>query len=123
MTWQADDEKYIWHPFTQVKTESKPLVIMHAIDATLISADGSTYLDCNSSWWVNVHGHQVPEIDAAIVAQLQRLDHATFLGSTHKPGIELAELLIDRAPTGLTRAFFGSDGASSVEAAIKMAFQ
>ena len=121
----ARDGERVWHPFTQHArwATDEPLVIDRAEGMYLYDADGRAYLDANSSLWVNVHGHQVPEIDAAIVAQLQRLDHATFLGSTHEPGIELAELLIDRAPTGLTRAFFGSDGASSVEAAIKMAFQ
>lgn len=121
----ARDGERVWHPFTQHArwATDEPLIIDRAEGMYLYDADGRAYLDANSSLWVNVHGHKVPEIDAAIVAQLQRLDHATFLGSTHEPGIELAELLIDRAPAGLTRAFFGSDGASSVEAAIKMAFQ
>ena len=64
-----------------------------------------------------------PEIDAAVRAQLDRLDHATFLGLTHEPGIELAERLLATAPAGLTRVFYAGDGSSAVEAAIKMAFQ
>ena len=70
-----------------------------------------------------MHGHGVPEIDAAIRDQLGRLDHATFLGLTHEPGIELAERLLDTAPAGLTRVFYAGDGSSAVEAAIKMAYQ
>ena len=63
--------------------------------------DGNRYLDGVSSLWVTVHGHGVPEIDAAVRAQLDRLDHATFLGLTHEPGIELAERLLgDRARPG-----------------------
>jgi adenosylmethionine---8-amino-7-oxononanoate aminotransferase len=65
----------------------------------------------------------VPEIDAAIRDQLARLDHATFLGLTHEPGIELAERLLDTAPAGLSRVFYAGDGSSAVEAAIKMAYQ
>lgn len=121
----ARDHTSVWHPFTQHARwpNDEPLVIDRADGMHLYDADGRGYLDANSSLWVTVHGHRVPKIDEAITAQLGRLDHATFLGSTHEPGIRLAEMLVDRAPAGLTRAFFGGDGASSVEAAIKMAFQ
>jgi len=121
----ARDHRAVWHPFTQHARwpSDDPLVIDRAEGMHLYDADGRAYLDANSSLWVTVHGHRVPQIDDAITAQLGRLDHATFLGSTHEPGIRLAEMLVERAPEGLTRAFFGGDGASSVEAAIKMAFQ
>ena len=66
----------------------------------LYDTDGSRYLDGVSSLWLTVHGHGVPEIDDAIRDQLDRLDHATFLGMTHEPGIELAELLLATAPAG-----------------------
>ena len=65
----------------------------------------------------------MPEVDDAIRAQLERLDHTTYLGLTHEPGIVLAEKLLATAPAGLTRVFYAGDGASAVEAAIKMAFQ
>jgi adenosylmethionine-8-amino-7-oxononanoate aminotransferase len=89
----------------------------------LFDTDGNRYLDGVSSLWLSVHGHAVPEIDEAIRDQLGRLDHATFLGLTHEPGIELAERLLDTAPAALSRVFFAGDGSSAVEAAIKMAFQ
>ena len=119
------DATSVWHPFTQHARwlEDDPVVVDRAEGMYLWDVDGRRYLDGNSSLWVNVHGHAVPELDAAINNQLRRLDHTTFLGSTHEPGIELAERLLATVPDGLTRAFFGGDGASSVEAAIKMAFQ
>src|SRR5262249_55433711 len=55
-------------------------------------------LDGVSSLWVTTFGHGTPEINDAIKAQLDRLDHATFLGATHVPGIELAERLLATAP-------------------------
>jgi adenosylmethionine-8-amino-7-oxononanoate aminotransferase len=119
------DQQVVWHPFTQHAQWSTddPLVVTDADGMYLIDADGRRYLDGNSSLWVNVHGHRVPELDDALRQQIDRMSHTTFLGATHEPGIRLAELLIDRAPDGLTRAFFGSDGSSSVEAALKMAYQ
>jgi adenosylmethionine-8-amino-7-oxononanoate transaminase len=121
----ARDLAVLWHPFTQhaVWPADDPLVIDRADGAYLYDSDGRRYLDAVSSLWVTVHGHREPAIDAAIRAQLDRLDHSTFLGLTHEPGIALAEELLRVAPAGLRRVFFAGDGSSAAEAAIKMAFQ
>ena len=115
----------LWHPFTQHSTwpADEPIVVERAEGMHFWDTDGNRYLDGVSSLWVTVHGHRVPEIDAAVRRQLDRLDHATFLGLTHEPGIELAERLLATAPDGLTRVFYAGDGSSAVEAAIKMAYQ
>lgn len=115
----------LWHPFTQHAgwPADDPLVVDRAEGFHFWDTDGNRYLDGVSSLWVNVHGHRVPEIDAAVRAQLERLDHTTFLGLSHEPGIVLAEKLLATAPAGLTRVFYAGDGSSAVEAAIKMAFQ
>jgi len=119
------DLRSLWHPFTQHAAwpADHPLVVDRAEGMYLWDTHGNRFLDGVSSLWVTVHGHGVPEIDAAVRAQLDRLDHATFLGMTHAPGIELAERLLASAPAGLTRVFYAGDGSSAVEAAIKMAFQ
>src|ERR1700759_5714198 len=90
----------VWHPFTQhsVWEDDAPLVIDRAEGMHLIDADGRRYLDGCSSLWVSVHGHGVPEIDAAIREQLDKVAHSTFLGLTHEPGIALGEALLDTAP-------------------------
>src|SRR5581483_5793017 len=84
---------------------------------------GNRYIDGVSSLWVTVHGHAEPAIDAAVRDQLARLDHSTFLGLTHEPGIRVAEELLRIAPPGLGKVFFAGDGSSAAEAAIKMAYQ
>jgi adenosylmethionine-8-amino-7-oxononanoate aminotransferase len=121
----ARDLRHVWHPFTAQSAwaDDEPLVIERAEGMHLFDTDGNSYLDGVSSLWLSVHGHAVPEIDEAVRHQLGRLDHATFLGLTHEPGIELAERLLDTAPAGLSRVFYAGDGSSAVEAAIKMAFQ
>jgi adenosylmethionine-8-amino-7-oxononanoate transaminase len=121
----ARDLRHVWHPFTAQSAwpDDEPLVIKRAEGMHLYDTDGNRYLDGVSSLWLTVHGHGVPEIDAAIRDQLGHLDHTTFLGLTHEPGIELAERLLDTAPAGLSRVFYAGDGSSAVEAAIKMAFQ
>ncbi len=119
------DVSTVWHPFTQhaVWPADEPLVIDRASGVRLFDSDGRSYLDGVSSLWVTVHGHGEPAINEAIRAQLDRLDHSTFLGLTHEPGIRVAEELVRVAPDGLTRVFFAGDGSSAAEAAIKMAYQ
>ncbi len=121
----ARDLRSLWHPFTQHSAwpDDEPLVVDRAAGMYFWDTDGNRYLDGVSSLWVTVHGHGVPEIDAAVRAQLDRLDHTTFLGLSHEPGIELAERLLATAPAGLTRVFYAGDGSSAVEAALKMAYQ
>lgn len=119
------DLRVLWHPFTQHSRwpEDRPIVVDRAEGMHFWDTDGNRYLDGVSSLWLTVHGHRVPEIDEAVRAQLGRLDHATFLGLTHEPGIVLAERLLATAPEGLSRVFYAGDGSSAVEAALKMAFQ
>ena len=123
MNWQTDDKKYVWHPFTQVKTEQNPLVITHAIDATLISEDGSRFLDCNSSWWVNVHGHGNEHIAEALQDQFSQIDHVIFAGVTHPKAIELAKRVCEKLNNNLTKVFFSDNGSTAVEVALKMTMQ
>ncbi len=117
------DQKYVWHPFTQMQTSPAPLPIVRAKDAVLYAEDGSEYIDCNSSWWVNIHGHGNEHISKAVTKQLETLDHIIFAGVTHPVGVELAERIVAVLPPNLTRVFFSDDGSTSVEVALKMVFQ
>jgi len=117
------DTRFVWHPFTQMQEWTDPLVIERAEGNTLIDAEGRRYLDGVSSLWCNVHGHRHPVLDAALRAQLDRVAHSTLLGLANVPSIELAERLIDVAPSGLTKVFYSDSGSTSVEVALKMAFQ
>jgi len=119
------DKKHVWHPFTQMADWAKDeiLIIERAEGSCLIDTKGRRYLDGVSSLWCNVHGHRVPEIDRAILDQLNQVAHSTFLGLSNVPAIELAEKLISVAPKGLTRVFYSDSGSEAVEIALKMAYQ
>jgi adenosylmethionine-8-amino-7-oxononanoate aminotransferase len=119
------DRDHVWHPFTpmQAYAAEKPLVIERAEGCFLIDLDGRMYIDGVSSMWCNLHGHRVPELDAAVREQLDRVAHTTLLGLANIPSIRLARRLVELAPPGLTRVFFSDDGATAVEIALKMAFQ
>ena len=112
--------RHVWHPCTQMKLHESqpPLPIARADGVWLQDFDGKRYLDGISSWWVNLFGHNHPHIKAALVDQLDRLDHVMLAGFTHQPVVELSERLGEL--TGLGHAFYGSDGASATEIALKM---
>lgn len=120
-----NDHRYVWHPFTQHSwwPDDDPLVITGADGVWLTDSSGRRYIDGFSSLWVTVHGHNEPRITEAITRQAQTLDHSTFLGFTHEPGVRLAQELIECSPDSLQRVFFAGDGSSAVEAGIKMAYQ
>lgn len=119
------DHTYLWHPFTQMREwmGDEPCIIESGEGHYLVDIEGNRYLDGVSSLWCNVHGHRRRELDEAIKAQLDQIAHSTFLGLSHVPGIELAEKLIGIAPAGLRRVFYSDDGATAVEAALKIAVQ
>lgn len=119
------DNDHVWHPFTpmQAYRDEHAPIIVSGDGFELIDTGGRRFLDGISSLWCNVHGHRVPEIDAAIAAQLQQISHTTLLGLSSQPSIELARRLVELAPAPLTRVFFSDSGATAVEAALKIAYQ
>jgi adenosylmethionine-8-amino-7-oxononanoate aminotransferase len=119
------DKKYLWHPFTQMKewVNEDPVIIERGKGIYLYDIRGNEYLDGNSSYWVNIHGHRKREIDEAIIRQIRKVAHSTLIGLTNVPAIELAERLTKITPEGLKRVFYSDNGSTAVEAGIKMAFQ
>jgi len=116
--------KAVWHPCTQMKQhERMPLVpIRRAEGAWLYDYEGRRLLDAISSWWVNLLGHGNADINAALREQLQAFEHVMLAGFTHEPVVQLSERLAELAPGSLGHCFYGSDGASAVEIALKMSF-
>jgi adenosylmethionine-8-amino-7-oxononanoate aminotransferase len=86
------DQRYIWHPFTQMKDwlKHEPIIITAGKGAVLRDAYGHEYLDANSSIWTNLHGHNHPVINAAIQQQLKKIAHSSALGLANEPASLLA---------------------------------
>jgi adenosylmethionine-8-amino-7-oxononanoate aminotransferase len=111
----------VWHPFTQHGLGEEIPLIERAEGAMLHAADGRSFIDAISSWWVTTHGHCHPRIMQAIRAQAGKLDQLIFAGWTHEPAETLARGLVEITPAPLTHAFFSDSGSTSVEVALKMA--
>ena len=130
----ALDKRRVWHPYTSMDEYAAtvdPIVVVRAAGARLFDADGRSYLDANSSWWVASLGHNHPRLVAALERQARENCHSALAGMTHAPAAELAEAICAVAPrgepsgrwAGLEHVFFSDDGSTAVEVALKLAVQ
>ena len=143
------DQRYVWHPFTQMRDwlRREPIVIASGQGAVLRDVKGREYLDANSSIWTNLHGHRHPKINAAITRQLKKISHSSALGFANEPASLLAAKLVGLAnyiydsrftidaPHGkatrkssfanrkLEKVFFSDDGSTALEVALKLAYE
>ena len=119
------DHEYVWHPFTQMQDwlSQEPVVIERGEGVYLIDEEGNKYYDGVSSLWVNIHGHNHPTLNKAIIDQVSKISHSTLLGLVSQPSAQLAKELVELAPEGLDKVFFSDDGSTAIEVALKMAYQ
>lgn len=101
----------------------RPIVVERAEGVYLHTSCGQRIIDGISSWWVNIHGHNHPRLNRALNQQAGRFAQVIFAGFTHEPAVLLADQLVERTPSNLTRVFFSDNGSTSVEVALKMAYQ
>ncbi len=131
------DQKYLWHPFTQMRDwlKREPIVIASGEGAVLRDTQGREYLDGNSSIWTNLHGHNHPKINGAIQKQLKKIAHSSALGLANEPASLLGERLVKASILDasanrkskienkqLTKVFFSDDGSTAMEVALKLAY-
>lgn len=119
------DKSSIWHGFTQMAAyeDNCPLIIKKARGRYLIDVEGKRYFDAISSLWAITLGHNVKALNNAIRSQLSEVAHSTLLGNSNVKTIEFASLLREVVPVNDAHILFASDGASAVEAALKIAYQ
>ncbi len=95
-----------------------PVEVTHGKGSLLWDTDGKRYIDMGSGIGVTSFGIADEEWQAAVTAQLGRVQHTSNLYYT-EPCVELAQRLCER--TGMKRVFFGNSGAEANECAIKVA--
>jgi len=123
-TWDRD-RRSIWHPYTRhsaLAGEPFP-VIARGEGIYLYDEQGNRYLDAVSSWWACNLGHSHPRLVEAISRQSRELQHSILGNLSHAPAAELAGELVELFPDRHRRILFASDGASAIEAALRIAVQ
>lgn len=112
----------IWYPYEQMKTMKAPYQIVDA-EGVYLYTDERKLIDSVSSWWSVIHGYKHPELNQAIISQVERFSHVMLGGLTHEPVQKLAEKLQSWLPGDLDYCFFSDSGSVAVEVALKMALQ
>ncbi|MBO4472347.1 MAG: acetylornithine/succinylornithine family transaminase [Clostridia bacterium] len=96
-----------------------PLEIESGKGSIALGADGKSYVDMGAGIAVNTFGYADDVMNAAITAQLAKVQHTSNLYYS-EPCTLLAEALSAKAE-GLKKVFFGNSGAEANECAIKTA--
>lgn len=112
----------IWYPYEQMKTMKTPYKIVDAEGVYLYTEDNKM-IDSVSSWWSVIHGYKNPELNEALISQVNKFSHVMLGGLTHEPVQRLSEKLQSFLPGDLDYCFYSDSGSVAVEVALKMALQ
>ncbi|MEN8170951.1 MAG: adenosylmethionine--8-amino-7-oxononanoate transaminase [Pseudomonadota bacterium] len=123
LDWQLFDREHLWHPYTSMLDPLPATPIVAARGGELELADGRKLVDGMSSWWAAIHGYNVPELNEALRAQVDKVSHVMFGGLTHEPAAQLGRRLVAMTAEPLQYVFLADSGSVAVEVAIKMALQ
>lgn len=118
------DLRHIWHPCSQMKDyESfQPISIERAEGSRLYLKDGTDIIDAISSWWCKSLGHGHPRLRSALQRQMTKFEHVILANTTNDTIVQLSEKLARLTPN-LDKVFYGGDGSTAVEIAVKMSLQ
>lgn len=118
------DLQSIWHPCTQHKDHEfiPPIPIRSAKGIYLYDFDKNCYMDCISSWWVNLFGHCHPYITQKLQEQARKLDHVLLAGFSHEGIITYSKRLLESTKSHFDKCFYTDNGSSAIEVALKMSF-
>jgi adenosylmethionine-8-amino-7-oxononanoate aminotransferase len=98
-------------------------VAASALGLYITDTKDKRYLDASGGAAVSCLGHGHPDVLAAMHAQIDKLAYAHTSFFTTQVAEELADVLVQGAPDGISHAYFVSGGSEAVETALKMARQ
>lgn len=102
---------------TTVYTAPHPPYAARGHGAVIVDVDGQARLDFVNNYTALIHGHADPEINAAVIEQLER--GVAFAMPTEQE-VALAEVLVERVPS-VEHVRFTNSGTEAVMMAIKAA--
>ncbi len=111
-----------WMPFTANRQfKQAPRLLAKAAGMHYWTPEGRQVLDGIAGLWCVNAGHARPKIVRAIAEQAAEMDFAPPFNMGHPKAFELAERLVEIAPSGLDKVFFTNSGSEAVETALKIA--
>ena len=119
----ARDIANVIHPYTDLQThlEVGPMVISRGKGVRVFDENGKDYIESVAGLWCASLGFDNERLVQAAAAQMRKLPfYHAFTAKSHEPMIDLAEMLIARAPLPMSKVFFANSGSEANDSAIKM---
>ena len=119
----ARDIANVLHPYTDLKTHQEvgPVVISRGKGVRVWDDAGKEYIESVAGLWCASLGFDNERLVQAAVTQMRKLPfYHAFTAKSHEPAIDLAEMLIERAPLPMSKVFFANSGSEANDSAIKM---
>ncbi len=117
----------VLHPYTwTLKTSTRevcgcPVVITRGKGVRVWDDAGKDYIESVAGLWCASLGFDNERLVQAAVTQMRKLPfYHAFTAKSHEPMIDLAEMLIARAPVPMSKVFFANSGSEANDSAIKM---
>ena len=120
--WDRDN---FFHPSTHLAEFARgnvpQRIITTAKDCHITDRDGTRFLDAFAGLYcVNV-GYGRPEIAEAIADQARELAYYhAYVGHGTEASITLSKMILDRAPKGMSKVYFGLSGSDANETNVKL---
>ena len=119
----ARDIANVLHPNTDLKMhlETGPVVITRGEGVRVFDDTGKGYIEAVAGLWCASLGFSNERLVEAAAKQMRQLPYYHgFTSKSHGPMIDLAEMLIERAPVKMSKVFFANSGSEANDTAIKM---
>ncbi len=119
----ARDIASVLHPYTDLKTHltAGPVVISRGKGVRVWDDAGKDYIESVAGLWCASLGFDNERLVQAAVTQMRKLPfYHAFTAKSHEPMIDLAEMLLARAPVPMSKVFFANSGSEANDSAIKM---
>ena len=119
----ARDIAAVLHPYTDLQAHQTvgPMVITRGEGVRVWDDSGKEYIESVAGLWCAALGFDNERLVQAAANQLRKLPfYHGFTAKSHEPMIDLAEMLIQRAPVPMSKVFFANSGSEANDSAIKM---
>ena len=119
----ARDIASVLHPYTDLEAHQQlgPVVITHGKGVRVWDDTGKEYIESVAGLWCAALGFDNERLVQAATAQMRKLPfYHAFSAKSHEPCIDLAEMLLARAPLPMSKVFFANSGSEANDTAIKM---
>ena len=119
----ARDIAYALHPYTDHKQHLKdgPLVISRGKGVRVFDEQGKEYIEAMAGLWCASLGFDNERLVRAATEQMRKLPYYhAFTAKSHEPLVDLAEMLIERAPVPMSKVFFANSGSEANDSVVKI---